>query len=214
MKYPDVLATYEPSKVTVNLVNAHPSIRRYAEFGVYQAKTACAVAPILAARGGSLDVFDFEARATEAVKAIRSTCPDVFVAGHANTMRTMDSYCWSLMKLLGGAEMAAEKVACEGRGARREWDYVFIDGPHSWAVDGFAFLLCDRLLRSGGLVELDDVFWTFKASPTLNPKVFPETADLYTEEQMQIPQVKKIIDLLVLPMGYEEVVRNRVYRKP
>ena len=50
----------------------------------------------------------------------------------------------------------------------RAWpifDYVFIDGAHTWMLDALAFLLVDRLLRVGGYVDFDDYPGRWPAPP-------------------------------------------------
>lgn len=78
------------------------------------------------------------------------------VIAHGNSRKTMDSYNWSLMKLLQ---------------VRREpfFDYVFIDGAHVWAIDALTFFLVDRLLKPGGYIDFDDYDWTIRNSPSVNP---------------------------------------------
>jgi predicted O-methyltransferase YrrM len=39
------------------------------------------------------------------------------------------------------------------------FDFVFIDGAHTWDVDALAFALVDRLLASGGWILFDDLDW-------------------------------------------------------
>jgi hypothetical protein len=94
------------------------------------------------------------------------------------------------------------------------FEYVYLDGAHTWAVDALAFCLIDRLLKPDGYVDFDDYDWTIDASPSINPRVFPVMRRLHTEEQMTTPQVKLIVDLLVRrDPRYEEVVPNKVFRK-
>jgi hypothetical protein len=113
----------------------------------------------------------------------------------------LDSYNWSLMRLVR-----------ENRGPL--FDYVFLDGAHTWATDALAFMLIDRLLRPGGHVEFDDYFWTIERSPSMNPRAFPASDRMYTAEQMAEPQVALVVDLLVRPDDrYEEIVENRLFRK-
>jgi hypothetical protein len=48
----------------------------------------------------------------------------------------------------------------------------------------------------------------------MNPDVFPATAKLYTDEQIEERQVALVVDLLVRPdPRYEEVVENKIFRK-
>lgn len=60
------------------------------------------------------------------------------------------SYTWRLMKLLEEDDSP-------------RFDLCYIDGAHSWFVDGFAFFLVDRLLRPGGWIVFDDLDWTFES---------------------------------------------------
>ena len=94
------------------------------------------------------------------------------------------------------------------------FDYVFIDGAHTWAHDALAFALADRLLAPGGYMDFDDYRWTLRASPTMNPAAFPEVERLYTDEQIDARQVALVVDLLVRSdERYEEVVPDKVFRK-
>jgi hypothetical protein len=169
----------------------------YAEFGIYKADTArriCERYP-----NAVLHLFDFE----ESVRAAReklSTFPNsIFTYG--NTQKYNDSYNWSLLKLL------------ETHPKRPIFDYCFIDGAHTFAVDGLTFYLCDRLLRVGGYMDFDDYRWRIRNS-SMDPSKVPVIADQYTEEQINAFQVKMIVDILVKSDDrYEEVKENRVYRK-
>ena len=94
------------------------------------------------------------------------------------------SYNWQLAKLVAANDGPI-------------FDYIFLDGAHTFAVDALTFFLCDKLLKIGGYIDFDDYNWTLRASPSLRPERFPLTAKLYTREQIDTPQVKMIIDLLV-----------------
>jgi predicted O-methyltransferase YrrM len=173
--------------------------RRYAELGVYQGDTALAIATSLGGEG-ELHLFDFEDRVELVANRLREAGHDNVFA-HPNTRRLMDSYNWSLMRLL--AEY-------------REpfFDYVFVDGAHTWAHDALAFCLADRLLLPGGYLDFDDYRWTLRDSPSMNPEAFPEVEELYTDDQIDAAQVALIVDLLVKPdPRYEEIVPNKIFRK-
>jgi predicted O-methyltransferase YrrM len=173
--------------------------RRYAELGVYQGDTALAIAASLGGEG-ELHLFDFEDRVELVACRLREAGHDNVFA-HPNTRRLMDSYNWSLMELLA---QHAEPV----------FDYVFLDGAHTWAHDALAFCLVDRLLLPGGYLDLDDYGWTLRDSPSMNPGVFPEVEELYTHDQIDTAQVALVIDLLVKrDPRYEEVLPNKIFRK-
>jgi predicted O-methyltransferase YrrM len=94
---------------------------------------------------------------------------------------TRSSYTWELMRMLAENSVPS-------------FDFVFIDGAHLWDVDGFAFLLADRLLAPGGWVLFDDLDWTLAASRTLCDK---EWVQALPAVERTTPQVRKIFELLV-----------------
>jgi predicted O-methyltransferase YrrM len=187
-----------PNEQTVAFF-AESGCSRYAEIGVYEGDTALAVADALAG-SGEVHLFDFEER-TQAVARRLRAAGHANVVEHPNSRRLLDSYNWSLMRMI------------EAAGGAPAFDYVFIDGSHTWAHDALAFLLVDRLLEPGGYVDFDDYGWTLRDSPSMNPAAFPEVRRLYSDEQIEEPQVRLVVELLVRDRGYQEVVANRIFRK-
>ena len=100
-----------------------------------------------------------------------------------NTTATYDSYNWKLCSLCLENNVF--------------FDLVYLDGAHSLFHDGLATVLIKKLVKQGGLIIFDDVFWSFHNSPTLNPNVCPETRNNYSEEQIKSEQVKLVIDLFM-----------------
>jgi predicted O-methyltransferase YrrM len=95
------------------------------------------------------------------------------------------SYTWELMKLLEQQTVAGRTEPC--------FDFVFIDGAHTWDADGFAFLLADRLLKPGGHVLFDDVTWTPSECAEEDwVKAMPQ-------EEHDVAHVEKVLQLLVVP---------------
>ena len=169
----------------------------YAEFGIYLADTAknvCVIFP-----HSTLHLFDFNeaiARAKEKLSAFPNRS---FYYG--NTQKYNDSYNWALMNLIE-----------ENNGAPI-FDYCFLDGAHTVAVDALNFFLCDRLLKVGGFMDFDDYQWRLRGS-SLDPSRIPAIGDQYTDEQIDAFQVKMIVDELVTrDRRYEEVVKNKIFKK-
>ena len=186
-----------PNEQTVAFF-AESGCSRYAEIGVYEGDTALAVADALAG-SGEVHLFDFEDR-TQAVAQRLRAAGHANVVEHPNSRRLLDSYNWSLMQVLRESDGPA-------------FDYVFLDGAHTWVHDALAFLLVDRLLEPGGYVDFDDYVWTLRDSPSMNPTAFPEVRRLYSDEQIAERQVQLVVELLVRGHGYEEVVANRIFQK-
>ena len=179
---------------------ASADARTIAEIGVDQGATSEAILAWLGGRG-VVHLFDFEDCLDRVTQRLRANGLMNFVA-HGNSRRKLDSYNWSLMRML------QENPA-------PVFDYVYLDGAHTWAIDALTFFLIDQLLKPGGYIDFDDYHWTIDGSPTVNPRVYPRIREMYTEEQMQTSQVALIVDLLVRRPGrYEEVVPDKIFRKP
>ena len=93
------------------------------------------------------------------------------------------SYTWRLLKLI---EENPDPI----------FDFCYLDGAHDWFVDGFAFLLVDRLLLPGGWIVFDDIDWTYSLSPVLKDTERVKNMPL---EEKETRQMRKVYDLLVKP---------------
>jgi Methyltransferase domain len=179
---------------------ASTDARTIAEIGADQGATSDAILAWLGGRG-VVHLFDFEDCLDRVTQRLSANHLTNFVA-HGNSRRTLDSYNWSLMRMLQ-------------QNPAPLFDYVYLDGAHTWAIDALTFFLIDQLLKPGGYIDFDDYHWTIDGSPTVNPRVYPRMREMYTEEQMQTSQVALIVDLLVRRPGrYEEVVPDKIFRKP
>jgi predicted O-methyltransferase YrrM len=187
-----------PNERTVEFFRAS-DCHTYAEIGVYKGDTALCIAEHLAGEG-EIHLFDFDDRVSAAKRRLQKAGYRNVVA-HPNSRRLMDSYNWSLMQLLAKHEQPI-------------FDYVFLDGAHTWALDALAFCLVDRLLCDGGYIDFDDYSWTLGKSPSMKPEVFPVVRRLYTDKQIEQAQVALVVDLLVRPHpAYTELVPNKIFRK-
>jgi hypothetical protein len=169
----------------------------YAEFGIYLADTAknvCSSFP-----NSTLYLFDYHDLIEKAREKLSIFGNKVNYYG--NTQKYNDSYNWSLINLIS-----------ENAGALL-FDYCFLDGAHTVAVDALNFFLCDKLLRVGGYMDFDDYGWKLKGS-SLDPSRVPVIADQYTDEQIDSLQVKMIVDELVRrDARYREVVKDKIFQK-
>jgi predicted O-methyltransferase YrrM len=196
--YPPSVKVSAPNERTLEFLRT-TNCRVIAELGVYRGHTSGEIARWLNGEG-ELHLFDFE-KTVSRVFADLTAKGYVNIRSFPNSDKYLDSYNWSLAKQL---EKHVEPI----------YDYVFIDGAHTWAVDALAALLADRLLKPGGYLDFDDYSWTLGGSVALRPENFPLTAQMYTREQIDAQQVRMICDLIVRRDDrYAEVVSNRIWRK-
>jgi predicted O-methyltransferase YrrM len=196
---PTALNVPGPNQTTIDRVR-ESGARVVAEIGIYEGATSEGIARVLAERDGELHLFDFEDRVREVAERLgrEGLCR---VVGHGNSRKIMDSYNWTLGKLLAESEPP-------------RFDYVFIDGAHLWGIDALTFFLADRMLTVGGHVDFDDYHWSLALSETMRPAALPATAAIHTAEQIEAPQVALLVDLLVrTDPRYEEVVAEKIFRK-
>ena len=181
------------------LLSKVQTAKKIAEIGVHKGATSLEFAKHLQS-SGKLTLFDYK----DVAKKVKNNLAE---RGFLNieifgcSYKYLDSYNWQLMKLIKYHTVPI-------------YDYVYVDGAHTWAIDGLTFFLVDRLLMPGGFIDFDDYDWSFGGSPSLNPRVFPLTAKLYTEEQIESRQVRLIVDLLVKrDSRYKAVVENKIFQK-
>ena len=123
------------------------------------------------------------------------------VYAYGNHRKHWDSYVWTLIKCL--------KEYGDGY-----FDYVYLDGAHTIFHDLPAFYISKRLLRPGGIIDFDDYNWSWGGSPTMNPKNTPWVLDFMSDEQIDMKQVKLLVDEFVAKdPDFEVVKKNKVYRK-
>jgi predicted O-methyltransferase YrrM len=196
--YPRRVDVTEANEVTVKFIH-HTRCQVIAELGVYRGHTSLEFAKFLNG-AGELHLYDYEDRVAEVAKTLAER-------GYTNvrtfgcSYKLLDSYCWPLAKML---ESHPEPI----------YDFIFIDGAHTWAVDALATLLSDRLLKVGGFLDFDDYLWTLAGSRALTPKNFPLTGKLYTQEQIDAWQVKMIVELLIRrDRRYREIVPSKIFQK-
>ena len=196
--YPTNVSVFEPNHETVSFLK-NTDCRFIAEIGTYNGQTSMEFAKFLNGHGELL-LSDYDDR-------VRNVAAKIKLSGFQNvrtfdsSYKLLDSYYWSIAKLLE-------------RNNHTIYDYVFFDGAHTWAVDALTTLLIDRLIKVGGDLDFDDYDWTLPESPSLHPRSFPLTRNLYTEEQIKTKQVRLIIDLLIRTNPrYREVVPNRIFQK-
>ncbi len=141
--------------------NADKESLRIAEIGIGMGATTLHIAKFLENKG-ELHIFDFNETVVPIKKMLeKEGFSNIHI--HGSSYQKLDSYNWNLLFLLKNMEEPM-------------FDYVFLDGAHSFPVDGLAFFLIDMLLKKGGYIDFDDYTWTH-ADHIIN------TAGEYSDEE-------------------------------
>lgn len=129
----------------------------------------------------------------ERYKAKQIAHVGVRVISIEHSHKLKDSYTYSLKKMLRTAP-------------RPQLHYAYIDGDLEWHRDGFAFMLLDKMLQVGGIVEFAG------ASVVMGDQQGKQ--DFFTTDQLNAAQIGEVLDILVRASGrYEEVVKDRAFKK-
>ena len=174
-----VMSLAQATRMT-EFIHEH-NIRDILELGFFRGVSTCYMAAALEESGGdSLVAIDLE-RARPLVPNLQDLLAKCGYTDRVTYYYEPTSYTWRLMKFLE-------------EDSTPRFDLCYIDGAHSWFVDGFAFFLVDRLLRVGGWLIFDDLDWTYDTSPALRGT---DQVKAMPEDERQTPQVRKVYDLLV-----------------
>jgi predicted O-methyltransferase YrrM len=155
------------------------------ELGFAHGVSSCYIGAALKANShGTLTTIDLDS-ARQRQPDIHTLLDQTGLLDWVQPIHTPTSYTWELMRLIEGTPAG-------------DWrfDFAFIDGAHSWFVDGLAFFLVDRLLKPGSWLLFDDLDWTYATSATLRDT---EMVKAMPEDERNTAQVGKVFDLLVRP---------------
>ena len=153
------------------------------EIGVGIGATTLAICDNLSV-GDKLYLFDYEDTLYELMKDLNNKiCPKNKVISYGNSRKQFDSYAWSLASL-------AEKEDSL-------FDLVFLDGAHDFTIDYVAISLLKKLINDKGFIVIDDLELTFRDVCLHNRLQTEKYYERYSLQQIRIPHMKKIINLLL-----------------
>ncbi len=160
---------------------------RILELGFAHGTSACYMAAALEENGAGRILTIDHLRARNREPNLLQLLERTGLASRVEPVFCERSYTWELLKLLEANTRDGVTTPV--------FDFVFIDGGHTWDSDGFSFLLADRLLKPGGWMLFDDVLWT---PATMAGEAWVEEMP---EEERNVAHVEKVFHLLVIPHG-------------
>ena len=114
------------------------------------------------------------------------------------------NYTWTLFELIE---------------ARRLFDVIYLDGSHTFYVDCPAAILAHHLLKSGGMLVLDDISWNLKDLASNMRRNFHEwyfyrrmyRFEEYTEEQQKKCHIRMIAEeLMIKRLKYRKIEKYSI----
>lgn len=159
------------------------------ELGFYHGSSSCYIAAALQENGsGHLTSID-RISALEITPSITDMVQKTGLNEYITPIFAKKSYNWELMKIIENNSFQY--------GLEPIYDFCFIDGAHSWETDGFAFLLCAKLLKPGGWVLFDDLAYRFQDTYAKQETNIDDYLAEMTDEERNTPQIEKVFSLLV-----------------
>ena len=105
------------------------------------------------------------------------------IIASGNSSKLWDSYNWNLSKLV---------FKMREHNKTGLFDAVYLDGAHTFFHDGLAVCLLKELIKDGGFLVLDDLYWSFVSAK------IDRTGHL-TKEQMNDYQILRVQELFLTP---------------
>jgi predicted O-methyltransferase YrrM len=140
---------------------------------------------------GTLHLFDFQDVVEQLVEDLNSldVAQGLHIIPHGNGRQKFNSYAWTLATM--AAARRREGVSLE------LFDFVYLDGAHAFHLDASSCLVLKEMIKPGGYLVFDDMYWTFNSSPVMNPQKKPSIRDDYSDEQLSIPHVELVVNLFM-----------------
>ena len=155
-----------------------------AEIGVDIGATAVEILRLLG-KDDKYFFFDVDSVVRELNVDFRELNTEAQLFGIGNSLKTLDSYAWSLARL---------KIEQDTK-----FDLVYLDGAHTFLHDASATAVLKEMMKIGGIIVFDDLDWTISSSPTCNPDKNPSVLDRFTKEQIDTCQIDYVVRTIMDP---------------
>lgn len=143
------------------------------------------------AGAGTLHLFDFNDVLNPLVADLKTldVSDGIRVITHGNGRQRFNGYVWTL------ATMAAARGRDDD--TLEVFDFVYLDGAHLFHHDAPSCVLLKEMIKPGGYIIFDDMYWTLNGSPTMNPAIRPSVRDDFSDEQLATPHVELVVDVFM-----------------
>ena len=130
----------------------------------------------------------FQPRDWDGADHFASAVRELEIAHRVSPILYDRSYSWAIGRLLSAPD-------------RPVFDICILNGNKSWDSTGFGLLLCDMLLRPGGLLVLTDMAWSMAGSKHFQRN--PALIDRHESDEFRAKPVQFASDLILPHLGYD-----------
>jgi predicted O-methyltransferase YrrM len=171
-------------------LRAEQDVLTVAEVGVGIGSSTVEFLRVMAG-AGTLHLFDFNDVLNQLVADLKTldVSDGIRVVTHGNGRQRFNGYAWTL------ATMAAARGRDDD--TPEVFDFVYLDGAHVFHQDAPSCVLLKEMVKPGGYIVFDDMYWTFKGSPTMDPAIRPSVRDDFSDEQLSTPHVELVVDVFM-----------------
>jgi predicted O-methyltransferase YrrM len=159
---------------------------RVLELGFAHGVSTCYQAAALQEYGGKIDCVDLEGVPFD--PDVETLAERLGLTDVITPHREASTYTWFLKKVI---EAQTHDGVCEPL-----YDFIFIDGPKDWTVDGAAFFMADKLLKQDGWIMFDDYDWTYYGHHPGRTEGY--VFKTLSQDELTKPQIEAVFRLLAM----------------
>jgi predicted O-methyltransferase YrrM len=163
---------------------------RILELGIAHGTATCIMAAALHELGrGTVTAVDLLEVADHFKPSAEEQLQRTGLSDHASVVRMQTGYNWFLHDEI---VRRTRDGVCEPA-----YDLCIIDGPKNWTIDGAAFFMADKVLKSGGWMIFDDYEWTYNSAEATQDATDGIAHRSLSDAERATPQIREVFELLV-----------------
>ena len=160
------------------------------ELGTAHGVSAAYMAAALEAEGGEGHVTTVDYAAAAFDPSPQEVLARAGLAHRVSVVKGHSSYTWWLKEQVQARADRAGNV-------EPRFDLCYLDGSKNLNVDGLAVVLVEKLLRPGGWLLMDDLEWTYRRNPWIEPVGDGRPLGPLSDAERDEPHLRAVFELVV-----------------
>jgi len=165
-------------------------VKKILELGIAHGTATCIMAAALEENGGGeISCVDLIDKKDHYQPSIEQQLLKAGLTQYVKISRMQSGYTWFLHDEI---KRNTKNDVCSDI-----YDLCIIDGPKNWTIDGAAFFMVDKLLKSNGMIIFDDYHWSYSQVDKKRDATDGITHRTLSESELITPQIQDVFELLV-----------------